>query len=109
MSNVLKFLMSGGGLFRTAVLGAALGFSVAAHAAVGDAVGDAPADPFNVGDSAVQAQTFDALAGFAAVPLSAAEAESVDGARFKWRLPKRWPLPKPRPCAPGGRLPSLCI
>ncbi|HRE14886.1 MAG TPA: hypothetical protein PLD37_11885 [Usitatibacteraceae bacterium] len=105
MSNVLNFLMSRGGLFRAAFLGAALGFSVAAHAAVGDA----PAAPFNVGDSAVQAQTFDALAGFAAVPLSAAEAESVDGARFKWRLPKRWPLPKPRPCAPGGRLPSLCI
>lgn len=105
MSNLVNKLLSRSGLLKTVVVGAALAASVAAHAAVADASGAST----RVGDSVAQAQAFDTVAGLAASPLSVAEAETVDGARFKWRLPKRWPLPKPRPCAPGGRLPSICI
>ncbi|WP_299068749.1 hypothetical protein [Accumulibacter sp.] len=104
MSNVLNSLLSRSGLLKTVAAGVFLAASVAANAAV-----DAPAAPSRLGDSAIQAQDFDTVAGLAASPLSVAEAESVDGARFKWRLPKRWPHPKPRRCAPGGPLPSICI
>ena len=73
MSNLVNKLFSGGGLLRTAVLGAALGFSMATQAA-------------NVDAPVAQAETFDALVGFTAVPLSVAESETLDAERIRFRV-----------------------
>ncbi len=74
MSHLVKNLLSGSGLLlRTAALGAALGFSMATQAA-------------NVDAPVAQAETFDALVGFTAVPLSVAEADSFDAERIHLRL-----------------------
>ena len=82
MSNLVNKLFSRSTLLKTVVVGATLIASVAAHAAVADA----PVAPSNVGGSAVQTQAFDTLVGFAAVPLSVAEADSFDAERIRLRV-----------------------
>jgi len=82
MSMLLNKLVSDRGLLKAAVAGAAIAVSVAAQAPVADA----PAAPSHIGDSAAQAQTFDALVGFAAVPLSDGETDRFDAERIRLRV-----------------------
>lgn len=99
MSHFFDLLLSRVDLFKTVVAGTALAASVAAHA-----VGvDSSAAPSHVGDPTTQVQTFDALVGFAVVPLSATEAETHDAERF--RLRPLWSKPKWVPCAALGLCP----
>lgn len=81
MSNLVSKLFARSAL-HTAVLGVTFAASLAAQAAVADA----PVAPSHVTDSATQVQTFDALVGFDAVPLSVAEADSFDGERIRFHL-----------------------
>ena len=81
MSNLVSKLFARSAL-HTAVLGVTFAASLAAQAAVADA----PVAPSHVTDSATQVQTFDALVGFDAAPLSVAEADSFDGERIRLRV-----------------------
>jgi len=81
MSNLLIKLMSRSGLLKHAIAGVSLAASLAAHAATVDAAVSLS------GNAAVQAENLmNAQVGFAPVPLSDAEADSVDAERFRLRV-----------------------
>ncbi len=73
MSHLVNNLLSRSRLLKTAAIGVVLGFSVATQAA-------------NVDAPVAQAETFDALVGFTAVPLSVAESETLDAERIRFRV-----------------------
>ena len=103
MSNLLIKLMSRSGLLKHAIAGVSLAASLAAHAATVDAAVSLS------GNAAVQAENLmNAQVGFAPVPLSDAEADSVDAERLRWRrlLPQ---LPKFPHCLPIPGMTGGCI
>ena len=113
MSNLVSKLFA-----RSALRGAVLGVTFAASLTAQAAVADAPAAPSIVPDSAHQ--TLDTVAGLAAVPLTASEAETFEAARVRWpshfehllpvqhlRMAPCLRLPMPPRLSSDG--PSICI